>query len=760
MKRIIFFDDIRKEDVKEVGGKNANLGELIHIGIPVPEGFAITASTYGEFLKETKLEEFLSSKVSSIGNLNDVDELERVSSQIRQAIIDASMPKPIEDDISRAYLKLSEMFGKKAIRVAVRSSATAEDLSTASFAGQQETFLNVSGIPSLIEAVKRCWASLFTGRAVFYRATKGFGQLKVLMSVGVQKMIDAKASGIMFTVNPVNGKNEIVIESSWGLGEYVVGGKVRPDRFEVDKASLNIIKRAIANKSIELTFDSSTKLNVEKNVPKDMSSVPSLTDGEIKQLSTYALRIEKHYGKPMDMEFAVSDKVYILQARPVTAVGNVTVTQTLSSKPILRGLPASPGEASGIVKVLFDPLKDADKFKSGDVLVTTMTDPDWVPIMKEASAIVTEKGGMTCHAAIVARELGVPAVVGAKGATKVLKDGETVTVDASEGLVYEGIKEKQTVGKPRAEVLCYQPTGTKVYMNLGEPDLIKKYKDLPFDGIGLMRIEFIISEMIGKHPLYAIKLGQENDFIATLSDAISSVATAIYPRPVIVRFSDFKTNEYRKLLGGTAYEPVERDPMLGWRGVSRYISKRYEPAFRLECKAIKNCRENGLKNVWVMFPFVRTAWELNKALRILEGEGLERNRDFKVFAMAEVPSVILGAEKFSDMVDGFSIGSNDLTQLILGVSRDSAELSKLGYFDERDDAVKDAIRMLIKKSHSKGKTVSICGQAPSVYPDFTRFLINSGIDSISVNPDVVAKTRYIVASEERRVLLDAARKSV
>ncbi len=759
MKYIKFFEELSKNDIPLVGGKNANLGELINIGIPVPPGFALTAKAYKDFIETTGLKQKIKELIESI-DINDYEVLERGSRQIRGLIIGENIPQNIAEEIESAYLKLSEKVKEENPRVAVRSSATAEDLPTASFAGQQATFLNVKGKDALIRSVKECWASLFTARAIFYRETNGFDHFKVLISVGVQKMIESKASGIMFSVDPVTGEDVVVIESSWGLGEYVVGGKVIPDRFVVDKKTLQIIKREIREKPVGLFFDEEMGVNVEKKIPEEKVKAPSLTDEEVVELAKLGIKIEKHYGKPMDMEFAVEDRVYIVQARPVTAIGRKKEFKPFKGKVLVKGLPASPGVASGKVHVLFDPKKEGASFKQGEILVTRMTDPDWVPLMKKASAIVTDEGGMTAHAAIVSRELGIPCIVGTGNATKVLKTGMDVTVNATVGVVYEGIvkqverKETQLI----KSVTSYIPTGTKIYMNLSQPDMIDRYKDLPIDGIGLMRIEFIISEWIGKHPLYMIKQGDEMAFVEKLSEGISKVAGAVYPKPVIVRFSDFKSNEYRQLYGGEEFEPEERNPMIGWRGVSRYISEKYKPAFRLECRAIKRCREQGLKNVWVMFPFVRTTWELETAIKVMEEEGLKRNEDFKVFAMAEVPSIVFLGEEFAEIVDGFSIGSNDLTQLVLGVGRDSKILSELGYFDERNEAVKRAISILIEKAHLKGKTVSICGQAPSVYPEFTRFLVECGIDSISVNPDAVLRTREIVASEEKKLILDALRR--
>ncbi|MEM1689950.1 MAG: phosphoenolpyruvate synthase, partial [Thermofilaceae archaeon] len=694
-------------------------------------------------------------------------------------------PKDIEEAIRKAYRELCERLGKAEEFVAVRSSATAEDLPDASFAGQQETYLNVKGEDEVVEKVKKCWSSLFTPRAIFYRESKGFAHEKVLISVAVQKMVNSRSAGVMFTIHPVTGeKDKIVIEGAWGLGESVVAGKVTPDEWVVNKNTLQIVERRVSEKVRELVRDPATGRNIEREVELGRRNAPALNDDEVRMLAELAVKIEKHYGRPMDIEWAVDrdlkfpESVFIVQARPETVWSAKAVeakpaeekaVRLAEAKPVVKGLPASPGVVYGVAKVCLT-LEDAKKLmQKGDILVTKMTDPDWVPYMRLAAAIVTDEGGMTAHAAIVSRELGIPCIVGTREATKVMRTGEGYTVDARAGVVYEGYIE-ELLGKKEEkpapalaapiEIILKPVTATKIYMNLGVPDKIHEYKDLPFDGIGLMRVEFIMASWVKEHPLYLFETGRGDVLVDRMAEGVAMVAREIYPRPIVVRFSDFKTNEYRQLAGGEKYEPHEDNPMIGWRGVSRYISPQYEKAFRLEVRAIKKVRdEMGLTNVWVMAPFVRTLWEAERFNKILAEEGLESSRDFKIWAMAEVPSIVFLAEEFSRYFDGFSIGSNDLTQLTLGTDRDSAILPKIDprYFDERDPAVKTAIAMLIEKAHNSPygyRTVSICGQAPSVYPEFTEFLVRHGIDSVSVNPDVVVRTRELVAAIERRILIE------
>ncbi len=817
---VLWLDEVTKDDVVLVGGKNANLGEMLRAGIPVPPGFAVTAYAYKYFIEKAGLKDKIYPMLKQL-DVNDKKALDETTAKIREMIMNTPMPPEVEEEIRKYYRELAAKLNMEPakLRVAVRSSATAEDMPEASFAGQQDTYLNVYGEDNVVYYVKRCWASLFTSRAVFYRVAHGIPHEKSMMSVTVQKMVNSKTAGVMFTLHPVTGDEKVVaIEGSWGLGEAVVGGKVTPDEWIVDKSTMEIVERKVHHKTLAITFDPTKGRNVElhwdekKKVWVDEEGnpathleivkifdpdKPSLTDEEVKRLAELAILIQKHYGRHMDIEWAVDydipfpGNVFIVQARPETfwsvrkekeakaakkaEIKGKNIVKLSEAKILVRGLPASPGIGAGVAKVIFDPhSKEADEFKKGEVLVTKMTDPDWVPLMKKAAAIVTDEGGMTSHAAIVSRELGIPAIVGTGNATQVIKSGTEVTVDGSKGVVYEGIveelvkpKEEAAAGvaavgiSPEQLLPLYPVTATKIYMNLGEPDAIERYKDLPFDGIGLMRIEFIITDWVQYHPLYLIEQGKEELFIDKLAEGIAKVAQAIYPRPVVVRFSDFKTNEYRGLKGGEKYEPEERNPMIGWRGVSRYIHPKYEPAFRLEVRAIKKVRdEMGLTNVWVMFPFVRTTWELEKALKIMEEEGLKRGKDFKVWAMAEVPSIVFLADKFAEYVDGFSIGSNDLTQLVLATDRDSQILAEMGYFDERDPAVLSAIKMLIQKAHSKGATVSICGQAPSVYPEIVEFLVENGIDSISVNPDAVISTRRLVASIERKIMMKRLTKAL
>ncbi len=806
-KIILWLDEIDKSHHNLVGGKAVGLGEMIKAGIPVPPGFVVTSNAYKKFVYETGIAGYIKHILEEIVISGKPEEYEKASRIIRAKFVRTNMPSDLQEAIEEAYKKLGEKIGTENPRVAVRSSATVEDLPEASFAGQQDTYLNVSGAKKVIEFVKKAWASLWTARALSYRDSLNVPHEDAFMAVVVQKMVSSRSSGVMFTLHPVTGdETKIVVESIWGLGEYIVGGKVTPDSFVVDKETLEIIEKRISHKTKALFYDPRTGRNVEIKIPENDEELenlrreypeiaeiiekhdirpdsPSLTDEEVKRLAEIALKVEQHFGRHMDIEWAIDyeiappDNLFLVQARPETVWSQKAkhtsqqeqIQEAKIGEVLVRGVPASPGQASGKVKVALSVEEAAKKMQKGDVLVTKMTDPDWVPYMKMASAIVTDEGGMTAHAAIVARELGIPAVVGTGNATQVLKDNMLVTVDGSRGVVYSGkiVEEKKEEEKEKitglpAELLVevYPVTATKIYMNLGQPDEIDRYKHLPFDGIGLMRVEFIISSWIGYHPLYLVDQGRGVYFVDKLAEGIAKVASAIYPRPVVVRFSDFKSNEYRRLKGGEKYEDLdERNPMIGWRGVSRYITPKFEPAFRLELRAIKKVRDEwGLKNVWVMFPFVRTTWELKKALEIMADEGLERGRDFKVWIMVEVPSTVLLADEFAKMIDGFSIGSNDLTQLVLGVDRDSGFLARMGYFDERDPAVLKAIKMIIEAAHRNGVTASICGQAPSVYPELVEFLVRQGIDSISVNPDAVVSTRRRVASVERKLMLEKLRK--
>ncbi len=779
-----WLEEIDKTMIQQVGGKAANLGEVLKIGVPVPPGFVVTADAYRYFVEVTGIKDKILSILREEVKNKTPEEYEKVSVKIRELIENTPMPAEIESEIRQAYRELCRRLGIDNVAVAVRSSATAEDLPGASFAGQQDTYLNVRGEDSVVYYVKRCWSSLFTARAISYRDAKGIPHDKTFMSVLVQKLVNARSAGVMFTLHPVTGdRDKIVIESVWGLGEGIVSGEITPDEFIIDKKTLQILEKRISEKKIAVVRDESG-LTKKIELPPDKATQPSITDEEAIKLAEYGIKLENHYNHALDIEWAIDadlkfpNNIFIVQVRYETVwsrkeaeTKQVEAATPAETKVVVKGLPASPGVAVGKAKICLTLEDAAKKIQPGDILVTKITNPDWVPYMRVASAIVTDEGGMTSHAAIVSRELGIPAVVGTGNATQVMKDGVTYTVDGSRGVVYEGVvktveerkeeaKTIATVAPPKELILhIYRGvrTGTQIYMNLGIPDKIHEYKDLPFDGIGLMRIEFTISSVIREHPLYLISIGKEDKFVNMLADAVAQVASAIFPRPVIVRFSDFKTNEYRQLVGGEKFEPEERNPMLGWRGVSRYISKAYEKGFRLEVRAIKKVREElGLKNVHVMVPFVRTPWELEKFNEILEEEGLVRGRDFKVIAMAEVPSIAILIEEFAPYVDGFSIGSNDLTQLIMGVDRDNEILVRENprYFDEREMPVLKAMYDIIRKSKKLGKKVGICGQAPSVYPDIVEFLVRAGIDYISVNPDAVIHTRLLVASIEQKVLLE------
>ena len=773
---LLWFEQLERKDVDIVGGKSSSLGEMTaKTDVPVPYGFATTAYAYRYFIKESGLEEKMRSILSELTDVENSALLRDVSARLRDAIMAEKMPQDLQDAIGAAYVELGKRVGEENPYVAVRSSATAEDLPDASFAGQQDTYLNVQGAETIIAKVKECYASCFTDRAVYYREKQGFDHIEVALSAVVQMMVFSKTSGVMFTVNVATGDdNNILIEAAFGLGEYVVQGTVTPDNYTISKHDHKIIDRCVNEQDIMLVRKKGGDCE-EVQVPEELRKVQTLTDEQILELADYAKKIEKHYGCYMDMEWGVDErtnKIWILQARPETVwsrrnkEGGAKVQEsksmtTTDHKVIVKGLPASPGKVSGRVHVILDPSR-IDEFKEGEILVTEMTAPDWVPAMKKAKAIVTDSGGMTCHASIVSRELGIPCIVGTKSrgeaATVTIPDGIDVTIDATHGVVYEGIieeaKKENQAGAAVAVAEYFPPTGTKVYMNLGDPELAEKYSSLPCDGIGLMREEFIWTTYIHEHPLYLIKTGHPEKVVDQLAEGMRQVCQAMAPRPVTLRFSDFKSSEYRDLKGGDEFEPYEPSALLGWRGASRYYDPKYIEAFKLECQAgVKVREEFGLKNLNVMIPFCRNVEECEKVVKIMAECGLERGKDFKVWLMAEIPSNIILADQFNKYVDGYSIGSNDLTMLVLGCDRDNDTVSHI--YDERNLAVRRAVRHLIEVAHSEGKTVSICGQAPSVYPEFCEFLIKSGIDSISVNPDTVKFTKKLVAQVEQRVMLDA-----
>ena len=773
---LLWFEQLERKDVDIVGGKSSSLGEMTaKTDVPVPYGFATTAYAYRYFIKESGLEEKMRSILSELTDVENSALLRDVSARLRDAIMAEKMPQDLQDAIGAAYVELGKRVGEENPYVAVRSSATAEDLPDASFAGQQDTYLNVQGAETIIAKVKECYASCFTDRAVYYREKQGFDHIEVALSAVVQMMVFSKTSGVMFTVNVATGDdNNILIEAAFGLGEYVVQGTVTPDNYTISKHDHKIIDRCVNEQDIMLVRKKGGDCE-EVQVPEELRKVQTLTDEQILELADYAKKIEKHYGCYMDMEWGVDErtnKIWILQARPETVwsrrnkEGGAKVQEsksmtTTDHKVIVKGLPASPGKVSGRVHVILDPSR-IDEFKEGEILVTEMTAPDWVPAMKKAKAIVTDSGGMTCHASIVSRELGIPCIVGTKSrgeaATVTIPDGIDVTIDATHGVVYEGIieeaKKENQAGAAVAVAEYFPPTGTKVYMNLGDPELAEKYSSLPCDGIGLMREEFIWTTYIHEHPLYLIKTGHPEKVVDQLAEGMRQVCQAMAPRPVTLRFSDFKSSEYRDLKGGDEFEPYEPSALLGWRGASRYYDPKYIEAFKLECQAVVKVREEfGLKNLNVMIPFCRNVEECEKVVKIMAECGLERGKDFKVRLMTEIPSNIILADQFNKYVDGYSIGSNDLTMLVLGCDRDNDTVSHI--YDERNLAVRRAVRHLIEVAHSEGKTVSICGQAPSVYPEFCEFLIKSGIDSISVNPDTVKFTKKLVAQVEQRVMLDA-----
>ena len=772
---LLWFEQMERGDVAIVGGKSSSLGEMTSkTDVPVPYGFATTAYAYRYFIEKSGLKEKMQAILADLTDVENSAQLRDVSARLREAIMAEEMPADLSASIAAAYEELGKKVGEAEPYVAVRSSATAEDLPDASFAGQQDTYLNVKGAENIIAKVKECYASCFTDRAVYYREKQGFDHIEVALSAVIQMMVFSKAAGVMFTVNVATGDDSnILIEGAFGLGEYVVQGTVTPDNYTVSKAENKIIDRCVNEQDVMLVRKEGGDCE-EQPVPEELRNVQTLTDEQILELAGYAKKIEAHYGCYMDMEWGIdarNNKIWILQARPETvwsrrnkdkkpAQAEVKAAAT-DRKVIVKGLPASPGLVSGRTHVILDP-SHIDEFKEGEILVTEMTAPDWVPAMKKAKAIVTDSGGMTCHASIVSRELGIPCIVGTKSrgeaATTTVPDGIDVTVDATHGVVYEGILEEK---KPEAQAQAvapvaeyFPPTGTKIYMNLGDPDLAEKYSALPCDGIGLMREEFIWTTYIHEHPLYLIKTGHPEKVVDQLAEGIRQVCQAMAPRPVTLRFSDFKSSEYRDLKGGDEFEPYEPSALLGWRGASRYYDPKYVEAFKLECQAVRKVREEfGLKNLNVMIPFCRNVEEAEKVTAIMAGEGLVRGKDFKVWLMAEIPSNIILADQFNKFVDGYSIGSNDLTMLILGCDRDNDTVSHI--YDERNLAVRRAIRHLIEVAHKDGKTVSICGQAPSVYPEFCEFLIKSGIDSMSVNPDTVKFTKKLAAQIEQRIMLDA-----
>jgi pyruvate,water dikinase len=743
-KAIVWFNEVTKKDVPTVGGKGANLGEMTKANIPVPQGFIVTADAYFDFLRNSKLVDKIRDLLQPL-DTSDSNQLQHVAAQIKQLILDAVMPAELAREIEQAYIKMGRGL------VAVRSSATAEDLPEASFAGQQRTFLNVEEEKEVVTAVQGCWASLFEPRAIFYRHQQGFDHFKVGIAVPVQKMVQSQASGVMFTIEPVTSDSgKIVIEAVFGLGEAIVSGEVTPDLYILDKKGLKISTKKVAKQELQLVRNPDTtdkETNIWAPISPERQAQQKITNDEIIQLAKLGKQLEDWYQFPQDIEWAKGDKeIFIVQTRPVTTIKEAAEFEPEVKAPLLlTGAPASPGMASGPVKIVPE-ASQIDKVKTGNVLVAEMTTPDFVPAMKRAVAIVTDRGGRTAHAAIVSRELGIPCVVGAEQATTTLADGQIITVDGSRGKVYQGrvTKEKMTVV---TDILKEEiKTRTRVYVNLAQPELAEAVAARNVDGVGLLRAEFMVAQ-IGEHPQYMISQNRGQEFVDKLAEGIKTFAQAFNPRPVVYRTNDFKTNEYRELTGGQQYEVEEENPMLGYRGTSRYITD--IDLFKLELEAIKKVRQK-YKNLWVMLPFVRTVDELARTKQIMEAEGLKRSEDFKLWMMVEVPSNIFLMEKFLEVgIDGISIGSNDLTQLILGIDRDSERLAET--FDERNEAVLIALERAIKVSKNMGVTSSICGQAPSVYPELTEKLVEWGITSVSVSPDMIGTTREIIAKAEVRL---------
>ncbi|MFL1406311.1 phosphoenolpyruvate synthase [Marinobacter sp. M1N3S26] len=784
---IIWFENLGMSDVERVGGKNASLGEMIsnlaNAGVSVPGGFATTAHAYREFLAKDGLRDRIDEALDAL-DINDVNELARVGADIRQWVLEQPFPADLEKHLEQAFIKLQD--GNRNLAVAVRSSATAEDLPDASFAGQQETFLNVVGFDQVKKSVKEVFASLFNDRAISYRVHHGFDHKLVALSAGIQKMVrsETAASGVMFTLDTESGFRDVVfVTASYGLGETVVQGAVNPDEFYVHKPTVEagrpaVLRRNLGSKAIKMVYskDKDAEHFVDTvKVEQDDRNRFCIDDAEVTELAKQAMIIEKHYDRPMDIEWAKDGddgRIYIVQARPETvksrAAANVMERYLLNEqgKVIVEGRSIGHKIGSGAVRVV-DSIKDMDKVQAGDVLVTDMTDPDWEPVMKRASAIVTDRGGRTCHAAIIARELGIPAVVGCGDATEVLKDGQEVTVSCAEGdtgLIYEGsldfeLRENTVESMPAIPF--------KIMMNVGNPDRAFDFQALPNEGVGLARLEFIINRMIGVHPKALLNYDSlprdirqtvekrfsgypspVDFYVDKLVEGISTLAAAFHPKKVIVRLSDFKSNEYANLIGGTLYEPDEENPMLGFRGASRYISDTFRDCFELECRALRKVRdEMGFTNVEIMVPFVRTVGEASQVVDLLAENGLKRGENgLRVIMMCELPANALLADQFLEHFDGFSIGSNDLTQLTLGLDRDSGIIAHL--FDERNDAVKALLSNAIQACKRADKYIGICGQGPSDHPDLAKWLMDEGIDTVSLNPDSVLDTWFFLADEK------------
>lgn len=762
---IRWFRDLARDDVGIAGGKGANLGEMTRAGLPVPPGFVVTIDAYRRFADAGGLAAQVASRLAKL-DVDDPHALRATSDALQRLVHATPMPDAVRDAVLLAYAELSAdpaggaASGGEPALVAVRSSGTAEDSGERSFAGMFQSTLNVRGPDALLRAVRDCWASGFTARLLFYRVKQGItGELPI--AAVVQRMVNAERSGVVFTANPAtNDRGRVVIEGAWGLGEVVVLGEVTPDHYEVDKTTREIVHRTIARKEFLLTRDARTGETVRRVLDDARGSAPVLGDDEVRALADLACRDEAHYGTPQDAEWAIEDgRIYLVQTRPITTLVEKPPA-TEAGAELVHGLGASPGIASGPVRVLASP-DDGAALRPGEVLVTAMTSPDWVPVMRRAAAVVTDAGGMTSHAAIVSRELGIPCVVGTRTATRTLRSGDVVTVDGRLGTVVAGAA--PAPGPPpatgtaaAAPAIASAPvTATRVYVNLGEPELAESVARRDVDGVGLLRAEFMLLSALDRtHPRLLLRDGRGDELVDRMTDALTRFAAAFHPRPVIYRATDFRSNEFRGLRGGEEFEPHEENPMIGYRGCFRYT--REPDLFALELRALRRTRERW-PNLHLMIPFVRTGSELRACARLVEESGLTADPRFRLWVMAEVPSVVSWLEEYVRLgVAGVSIGSNDLTQLVLGVDRDSELVAPL--YDERDRAVQDTIRAIVAECRRLGITCSICGQAPSVHPEYAEFLVRCGVDSISVNPDAVDATRRNVAAAERRLLLDAARR--
>jgi len=757
-KNILWFKQVDSHDLPLVGGKGANLGEMYKIGIPVPNGFIVTTAAYFQFLEQNNLKKEIK-KIISSANIDKSDQLLLASQKIKKLIKGGELDDQLAIDIMKSYKRLSGYFSLKNVPVAVRSSATAEDLPDASFAGQQETFLNVLGEANVIKRVQDCWASLFTPRAIFYRHKKKFDHFKIGVAVPIQKQIQSEVSGIMFTVNPVsNDKSQIIVETVWGLGEYVVQGIVSPDQFVIDKNTWKITHKNIVKQEIQLIKDIHETKKVKVSQSKQTKA--TISDSTAIKIAKLGQKLHNHYASAQDIEFAIEKhRLYVVQTRPITTIVSNQKTldsqKNISQKPDLIGEAASPGTATGVVVIIND-VKNINRAQKGQILVTQMTSPDFVPAMKKVNGIITDKGGQTSHAAIVSRELGVPCVVGTKNATKTLKEGDIVTLNGTTGQIWKGdLTASASLSIPVIPTQKNNPkTATKIYVNLGEPELAKDISQSNVDGVGLLRAEFMMAN-IGIHPKYAIAQGKQKQYIDKLVKGLYKFCKNFSPRPVIYRTTDFKTNEYHHLKWGKLYEPEEPNPMLGFRGASRYIS--CPDVFQMEIEAIKQIRNrHRLKNLWVMIPFVRTPRQLQLVKKILNDNDLVRSPSFKLFMMVEIPSNVILLDKFIDIgIDGISIGSNDLTMLTLGLDRDNSEVAS--DFNELDPAVLWSLKRAITTASRRGIKSSICGQAPSNHPELVEKLVRWGISSISVSPDVVDHTRDIVAWAEKKLISSKAK---